>query len=209
MQLSVLAVLRGPGAMAWLDRLFAVVGAFLVAMLVGAAAFADERVRDGGLQADANAEEASEGAGAATQPPAGPGQAPRSTRMTVRAGDVVVDVRQDGPGEAGRAPRAPQPGQGGQDQSRKKKDKKDENPAREAARKIIEGVGEQDRPREGESAADRREAEWKNLQTMATDTDTNRKKAVEALETLAPEIGITPPDEGMLDFGTDDELGDF
>lgn len=181
----------------------------IYAILVSVVAVADEAAKGDGLQAGANAEEASEGAGAATRPPAGPGQVPRSTRVTVRAGDVVVDVRQDGPGEAGRAPRAPQPGQGGQDQSRKKKDKKDENPAREAARKIIEGVGDQDRPGEGESAADRREAEWKNLQTMMTDTDTNRKRAVEALEGLAPEIGITPVDEEMLDFGPDDELGDF
>ena len=179
----------------------------IYAILVSVVAVAGEEGSD--LQPGADAEETSEGAGAAAQPADQPGRAPRSTRAIVRAGDVVIDVRQDGPGEAGRAPRAPQPGQGGQDQSKKKKDKKDENPAREAARKIIEGVGDQDRPGEGESAADRRGAEWKNLQTMATDTDTNRKRAVEALETLAPEIGITPVDEGMLDFGADDELGDF
>ena len=192
----------------WIERAIWTVVPFMTiyAILVSIVAVADEAAKGDGLRAGANAEEASEGAGAAAQPPARPGQAPRSMRVIVRAGDVVIDVRQDGPGEAGRAPRAPQPGQ---DQSRKKKDKKDENPAREAARKIIEGVGDQGRPGEGESAADRREAEWKNLQTMATDTDTNRKKAVEALETLAPEIGITPVDEGMLDFGADDELGDF
>ena len=180
----------------------------IYAILVSVVAVADEEGSD--LQPGADAEETSEDAGAAAQPPARPGRVARSTRVTVREdGDVVVDVRRDGPGEAGRAPRAPQAGQGGQDRSRKKKDKKDENPAREAARKIIEGVGEQDRPGEGESAADRREAEWKNLQTMMTDADTNRKRAVEALEELAPEIGITPVDEGMLDFGADDELGDF
>ena len=187
----------------WSRRSFVAMCAVFIAVLGSVTGFADEGTDGGGSQAGVNSNDAVKGDGAATQPPARPGQVPR---VTVRAGDVVVDVGQDGPGEAGRAPGAPQPGQ---DQSRKKKDKKDKNPARTEVEEITGGVSDQDRPGEGESAADLREAEQKNVQTMMTDADTNRKRAVEAHGGLAPEIKITPPDEGMLDLGADDKLGDF
>ena len=211
MQMSALAMfIPAPGWGAVGFSVYRTTCASLLAMLivlVGAAALADDGVgvaSEG--KASAGAEGASSNTGAATQPPTGPGQAPR---VTVTVGDVVVDVRQDGAGEAGPAPRAPQQGQGGQDQSRKKKDKKDKNPARNEVEEITGGVSDQDRPGEGESAADLRDAEQKNVQTMMNDADTNRRKAIKAHEELAPEIKITPPDEGMLDLGADDKLGDL